>query len=64
MEYVIEVLMEPNFHANPRAPYFWCVVRIYEDGSRWNYGHGWGESPTEAWQLARDYYNDFIQGVV
>lgn len=64
MEYKIEISMNPRYHDSPSAPYFWRIIGEKEDGTRCNYRHGWGKTPTEAWQLARDYYYDLIQGVV
>lgn len=57
MEYKIEVSMNPRYHDGPSAPYFWWIIGEKEDGTRYNYGHGWSKSPEQAWKEAKEYYN-------
>ena len=51
MEYKIEVLMEPYYHTPNKASYFWCILGL-SDGTWCNYGHGWQDTPEQAWTEA------------
>lgn len=56
MEYVIEVTMEPHYHDNKNKPYFWCLLKIHEDGIRTNDGSRWSETPELAFKEANEFY--------
>ena len=42
-EYKIEVLVTPHYHDNLKNPYFWCVLRWYNEG----WCNTWAASPEE-----------------
>lgn len=57
-DYRLVVHMSPNFHDNPTAPYFWCIMK-YEGGLS-NSGSGWAVTPERAFIAGHNYLNKYI----
>lgn len=60
-EYKIEVLVTPHYHDNLKNPYFWCVLRWYNEGWCNTSGSGWAASPEEAFNKANKWYEYYYK---